>query len=691
MFLSRSFSFSLDLKTSIFVIAILLLLASPLTAQKLRLRSQINPDCQVAGGLPHLRYSDIWADGNIAVQGSYNCRGVFIYDLTDPDAPVLASVYNPTPTQAFLEAIVVGNRGYFGSGGPFANSAPQNGDGVHIVDLTDPYHPVLLGKVNAGRGGGFNGIHEMNIHGNFLIENYNNVNIRTIKIIDVSDPQNPILRWDLTPQETFWVHALHIRGNRMYLSGWAGLIEIYDISNLANEPPRLLGTIQGNSTNHSSWTSEDGNYLYSCRETDDGDLRVYDVRNPAEATLVRTIRTSDLGINAISPHNPVVMGNYLYVSWYQAGVQVFDLTDPTFPKRIAQYDTYPNTFAPPTEDELRLADLKPWDMVCGAANLQNALPNTYDGNWAVFPFLGQNKILAGDLEHGLFVLDASRVSARLRNKVSDFDGDGKTDLSIFRQPTGEWEVENSSSNALSFPQFGVAGDVMAPGDYDGDGKTELAVFRPGNGVWYLQRNTSFVTVPFGIAGDVPVPGDYDADGKTDVAIYRPSNGGWYILRSTMGFVGIQWGLPTDKPVPGDYDGDGKTDVAIWRPGNGVWYVLRSSSSIPLYWQFGISTDKPVSADFDGNGITDFAVYRPSEGSWFALDPAAEPFMRSFVWGVASDQPIPADYDGDGRSDVAIFRPGSNEWYVLYSSGSPYTQRMFGRSGDLPTPSSVNHY
>ena len=52
----------------------------------------------------------------------------------------------------------------------------------------------------------------------------------------------------------------------------------------------------------------------------------------------------DLGFNAVTPHNPVVMGNKLYVAWYQAGIQVFDITDPADPKRIGQYDTYSADF-----------------------------------------------------------------------------------------------------------------------------------------------------------------------------------------------------------------------------------------------------------------------------------------------------------------------------------------------------------
>lgn len=672
---------------SLVIACTLLLVVGQASGQKLRLRSQLDPNCQVQSGLASLKYSDIWADGNIAVQGSYNCRGAFIYDVTNPDAPVLASVYNPQPTQAFLEAIVVGNRGYFGSGGPYPFGAPNSGEGVHIVDLTNPSNPVLLGKVNASRGGGFNGVHEINVYGNYLIENFNNTNDKTIRIIDVSNPQNPVFKWSLTPRDSFWVHAAHIRGDRMYLSGWGGTIEIYDLANLATEPPRFLGSIQGGNNNHSSWTSEDGNYLFSCRELEDGDLRVYDVRNPAEPLLVKTIKTSDLGLNAISPHNPIVKGNLLYISWYQAGVQVFDITDPTSPRRVAQYDTYPESFRPPDEAQRRLLETEPWDMICGA-NLQ-ALPNTYEGTWTAFPLLGADKVLAGDLKRGLFVFDARPVTSPPKNVVSDFDGDRKTDISIFRSFNGEWELENSSSGEMQFPRFGVRDDIMVPGDYDGDGRSEVAVFRPSNGTWYLRRGDAYAAKQFGVAGDVPVPGDYDADGKTDLAVYRPSNGVWYLMRSTLGFLGMQWGVATDKPMPGDYDGDGKTDVAVWRPSNGVWYVFRSSDSTPLYWQYGISTDRPVSGDFDGNGIADFAVYRASEGSWYALDPQAVPQQRAFVWGVSIDVPIPADYDGDGRSDPAVFRPPTNEWYIINSSTGSFTRRVFGRPDDQPTPASLH--
>lgn len=664
------------------------------SAQKVRLRSQSTPACATSSSL---KFADIYGDGNIAVMGSYNCRGVFIYDITNPDAPVLANWYNPGANQQFLEAIVIGNRGYFGSG---------NGGGVHVVDLTNPYSPVLLGTVTSTNANAFNSIHEMVVFNQngatYLIENFNGFSTKILKVINVTNPTAPVWIRDITPTEVSWVHAVHIRGDRMFTSGWGtssvrGRTEIYNIANIGTTAPSLLGFIEdptcascGNSM-HSSWSSEDGNFLYSARETSNGsgDVRVYNITNPASPTLVNSLTMNNLNLNAVTPHNPVVMGNKLYVSWYQAGVQVFDISTPSQPKRIGQFDTFQTAFAPDDSAKNALTD-EPWDIICGGTNLQNALPTTYDGNWAVYPFLGENKVLAGDLTNGLLVLDVSRAVALPKNVVSDFDGDGKTDFSVYTPASGIWKIEQSTDNGYSEINFGIAEDKLVTGDYDGDGKSDLAIFRPSTGTWWIRYSSNpsnFAAVNFGLNGDIPVEADYDADGKTDIAVFRPSTGVWYIMQSTLGIRITRWGASGDLAFSGDYEGDGKADLAIFRPSEGVWYILQSSSTLPIIVKWGVSTDKPVSGDFDGDGKSDMAVYRPSEGNWYILN-SNNLSVSVIRFGLAGDIPIPSDFDGDGKSDISVFRPDGNVWYRLNSSNGAFSARVFGGAGDTPSPTSV---
>jgi len=144
----------------------------------------------------------------------------------------------------------------------------------------------------------------------------------------------------------------------------------------------------------------------------------------------------------------------------------------------------------------------------------------------------------------------------------------------------------------------VAVNRASTADFDGDGRTDLSVFRPSDGTWYVMQSGSntFRAQQFGTNGDRIVPGDYDGDGRTDFAVFRqtPQNGIWYILRSSdNSFLSVQWGLNTDKPTPGDYDGDGKTDIAVYR--NGTWYIVQSSNGQFATHQFGAPDDVPVAA------------------------------------------------------------------------------------------------
>ncbi len=265
----------------------------------------------------------------------------------------------------------------------------------------------------------------------------------------------------------------------------------------------------------------------------------------------------------------------------------------------------------------------------------------------------------------------------------DYDGDGKSDVSVFRPSAGSWYISNSSNNSFTGVQFGISSDKIAPADFDGDGKADISVFR--DGFWYRlnSSNNQFVAVQFGSAGDLPVPGDFEGDGKADISVFRPSNGTWYRLNSsTNEFVAHPFGTTGDLPQMADLDGDGKSDLTVFRPSTGAWYASLSSNNAFFSMTFGTNGDIPTPADYDADGRTDVSVFRPSTGSWYRTNSSTNSFFGQ-QFGASGDIPVADDYDGDGKADLAVFRQG--DWYLLRST-SGFTSQQFGTSNDIPTPS-----
>ena len=271
----------------------------------------------------------------------------------------------------------------------------------------------------------------------------------------------------------------------------------------------------------------------------------------------------------------------------------------------------------------------------------------------------------------------------------DFDGDGKTDISIFRQSAGEWWYLRSSDGSNRAFQFGASTDKIVPADYTGDGKTDIAIFRPASGEWFILRSedNSFYSFPFGQNGDIPIAGDFDSDGKADATVFRPSNATWYTNSSSQGFLIRTFGATGDIPQVGDFDGDGLSDLAVFRQNGAIaeWWIFRSSLGAYVT-QFGLATDKPVVGDYTGDGKTDIAVFRPSSGEWFILRSEDASFY-SYPFGNSTDIPAPGDYDGDGITDVAVFRPSAGTWYIN-NSGSGVRIVGFGANNDYPVPGAL---
>ncbi len=140
--------------------------------------------------------------------------------------------------------------------------------------------------------------------------------------------------------------------------------------------------------------------------------------------------------------------------------------------------------------------------------------------------------------------------------VGDFDGDGKVDLTIQRGTDGVWWIlysgfsEGFTDNYFLTVQWGLpwAGDRTIATDFSGDGRDDIVVWRPGDGSWYVRdpQTNQFSIVQWGLPGDEPLSRvDRNGDGKFDYAVFRPGLATWF-YRTGDKLEAVQYGLANDR-------------------------------------------------------------------------------------------------------------------------------------------------
>ena len=237
----------------------------------------------------------------------------------------------------------------------------------------------------------------------------------------------------------------------------------------------------------------------------------------------------------------------------------------------------------------------------------------------------------------------------------DYDGDGTSELAVFRPAAGLWAVKG-----VTRAYFGRAGDIPVPGDYNGDGTTDLAIFRPASGLWVVR---GIGQTYFGAAGDIPVPGDYSGDGTVGPAVFRTASGLWAVRGRTRVYFGLKGDIPVPYyPCPGQ-----AKEIAIFRPATGLWAVRTGRT------YFGRTGDQPVIGFYgpEESGVGP-AIFRPASGLW-----AVSGVARAY-FGRTGDHPVPGNYSGAETVEIGIFRPASGLWAV-----KGVTRTYFGSSGDIP--------
>ena len=182
-----------------------------------------------------------------------------------------------------------------------------------------------------------------------------------LRVIDATDPADPRLAgsWS-SPAGTLHSIALSADGRRAYLSLWTGGLVVGDVSQftsgqanpqlnlLTPVDSRLLPLTGGNAHSAVQVPGKDlvlvtdERYPPACPY---GPARLVDVSDPARPKPVSvlaspendpaTCRASPVG--TYTSHNPTVIGDLALVAWYSSGLQVFDISDPVNPQRLAEF------------------------------------------------------------------------------------------------------------------------------------------------------------------------------------------------------------------------------------------------------------------------------------------------------------------------------------------------------------------
>lgn len=272
--------------------------------------------------------------------------GLRIVDVSDPAAMRdlgWAPVGLPDASEVYNDVKIVD-----AAGGKRYALVASNRRGAVAIDVTDPTRPVEVATFPPeGRG-------RVNVHtlftetiGGRTVAYLANITTLGLDIYDVTDPAQPMrlgafVHPDAATTPGAMLHDLYVENGRAYLSYWAlGMVIVDTRPDPAN--PVLVGAYDDyeRRTNHSTWvtTTSSGRRIAVTGDEDwDAHVHVVDV-DPASPTFLQ--RLGELRLRPeVSVHNIMAFGDKAYVAWYQDGLRILDVSDPTNPTQRAYFHTW---------------------------------------------------------------------------------------------------------------------------------------------------------------------------------------------------------------------------------------------------------------------------------------------------------------------------------------------------------------
>jgi len=350
------------------------------------------PGTADASGLRRIGHSDLGGygdgmqvlrDGDALYVAHFGPSGMgtSILDVSDPARPSLVHQWQAPPGThthkvQVADGLLLVNHERFRGGDPWSA-------GMAVYRLDDPFEPRQIGWWPSGG----QGVHRIVWNGGryaYLSATADGFDHRIWVIVDLADPTHPVEagRWwwpgQIPAGKAYAAHHALVHGERAYLGFWDAGMVILDISDVTR--PRQVATLSwspGGNTHtcmplpgRSLVVVTDEAVAERCQEQQKL-VRVVDVRDERHPVVVGTCpppegdfcqRGLRVGPHNLHEHRPGQAAyrseSLVFVTYFNAGLRVYDLADPTAPGEVAHWvpEPPPGQEAPQSNDVFVDAD-----------------------------------------------------------------------------------------------------------------------------------------------------------------------------------------------------------------------------------------------------------------------------------------------------------------------------------------------
>ncbi len=408
------------------------------------LLSVISPETSNNWYASQTKYAGCYGWHNPADNREYaiigSTKGNHFIDVTQPQNPIVKD-FVPGASQNSLWREIKTNQHYA------YLISDDNGSKFQIVDMSylpDSVHVVYNSSAL------FTKAHTLFVEGNKLycggVTIVGSSGVIPMAVYDLSNPENPILLRALNQDypSISYVHDMFVRNDTIFAS--AGNQGLYVLKLNTNNTFSLLSDYTGYyeaGYNHSSYLTPDSKTLAFCDEVPAGmSVKLIDVSDLNNIQLKDTIK-SHVGATA---HNPYITNsNHLVISYYQDGVYIYDVSNPSNAQLTGFFDT---------------------DYLHGI-NDNYSFSTPYRGCWGTYPFLPSGILLASDMQNGLFVLDASAAlqlkSTPKSSELVIFPNPGNNLLTInfsdYKRGNYEFQIYDISGKSILKNEFNISSSL----------------------------------------------------------------------------------------------------------------------------------------------------------------------------------------------------------------------------------------